>query len=253
MTTQATEIVQTADAFKEIIGTVNKDPRVIAAVNIAQRVNNALTIYKSRSSLKGIQKQESHQAKVRMIKRLLMKRYADQKAKISQKMNEEKKKKGTLSETREKKFTEYASFCFLLEGVRLGVGNVPVLDAANIVGTGLLTCAEKNKIERLQTEEAKEKSHWELVKSRCRQLQYGLIITSKVVFLVSSAAFAIIPAAEPASGNINAFASKTQNIATVIGVTLAAVSAYENRKHITNAVSHVGKYIYSCFDTSKHE
>jgi hypothetical protein len=144
--TPTTEIVQSAESLKEILVVANKDPRIIAAVNIASRVGNVLSIYKSRASLKGIQKQESHQAKVRKIKRLLMQRYENQKVKILRTAAIEKKAKAvTPSEAREMQLTKYASFCFLLEGFRMGARQVPIIDAATIVGTGLLACAEKKK------------------------------------------------------------------------------------------------------------
>ena len=222
----STEILQ---ATKEVVSAVHKDPRVALAINITQRVNNALSIYKSHSSLKGIQKQESHKAKVRKIKQLL-----------KQHLVHDKK---LPSETREKRLAEYASFCFLLEGFRMGVSYMPVIDAVSIVGTSLLSCAEEKKIERLLSEEHKEKTGWELAKARCRQLQYGLAITSKVLLLVSTAVLASTSEENLDSGSTVAIASKTQNLATALGIVMTAVSTYENREQIASAFSSIRNYI----------
>jgi hypothetical protein len=225
--------IPVAESVKDLITISCKDPRVVVGVNIAQRLGNVLTLYKSHTGLKGIRKQESHNAKVRKIRRMLLQRHVKQKIKVCT----------TSSEVDEKRLARYASCCFLLEICRIGARSVPIVDAASVVGMGLLSCAEEKKIKRLQTEEKQEKKGWEYVKSRCRQMQYAISITAKVLVLVSGTACAVLPQGNTHSEGMSNIISKTQNVATAVGVIMALVTTYENRREITNALGSVGGFI----------
>jgi hypothetical protein len=235
-----TDIVQAAGSVKEIIN----DPRVAIGVNLVQRVNNMWSLYRSHKGLKGIRKQESRYAQARKIRKILQQRHLNTKVKLGL--------SPSPSKQQEMKLEKYAAYCFLLEIGRLGTKQVPLLDAAAIVGTGLLSAAEEKKIQRFQTEEKQEKSGWECKKARYRQIQYAISMTAKMILLVSSAVLAMAPQ-ESLPKEVSTVASRVQTVATVMGVIMSSVTAYENRTQIAQALGSACSYLSSCLTKVRHE
>ena len=202
--------------YHKNLTTLWKSPIIAIPVQLMQRSVNAWQFGKCNKQIHELKKNETSNPHERQVTEL-------------QVIVKPQHKKELL----EARLTQYAMLCFLAETGRLAVylRSVPsrpiefTVEAANMIGTGFLYCAETQHVPTQNSSE-------QLWRSHLRKTQYALAITSNIMWIFL--------------GATSTTTTYTRYATMAVSTCNLAVSVYDNREVLKQTVSTV------CAAASKH-